>query len=134
MKRGVQLLLPTDRSFGLTFAVVFALAGGWLLWRGNDYAVVALALAGAFLLAALAFPKVLHPLNVAWMYLGYLLNKVVSPIVMGAIFFGLITPVAVAMRLRGRDALRRRYEPAGRSYWIERDPPGPDGSTFPRQF
>jgi hypothetical protein len=134
MKRASTIALPSDRSFGFTFTVVFALIGGWLLWKGRDYALVSFGLAAAFLLAALAFPKALHPLNVAWMHLGHLLNKVVSPVVMGVIFFALITPIAAVMRLRGRDVLRRRYEPAGRSYWIERNPPGPDGSTFPQQF
>jgi hypothetical protein len=77
---------------------------------------------------------VLHPLNVAWMRLAALLNRVVSPIVMGVMYFGVLTPVAAAMRLRGRDALHRKFEPGLASYWIERDPPGPDGSSFPRQF
>ncbi len=134
MKRASPILLPSDRSFGFTFAVVFALAGGWLAWKQSGYTVTAFVLAAVFLLAALAIPKVLHPLNVAWMHLGHLLNKIVSPIVMGVIFFGLVTPIAAVMRLRGRDVLRRRYDPASRSYWIERNPPGPDGSTFPQQF
>jgi Saxitoxin biosynthesis operon protein SxtJ len=134
MKGRAQISLPSDRSFGLTFAVVCTLAGGLMLWKGNDRAIVAFSLAAIFLLAAVVYPRVLHPLNIAWMTLGHLLNKVVSPIVMGVIFFGLVTPVAAIMRLRGRDVLRRRFEPTGRSYWIERNPPGPDGSTFPQQF
>ena len=134
MKRETQISLPSDRKFGLTFAVVFALVGGLQLWKGTGHEVVWFVLAAVFLLAALAFAKVLHPLNVAWMTLGHLLNKVVSPVVMGVIFFGLLTPIAAAMRMRGRDLLRRRYEPAAGSYWIERNPPGPDGSTFPQQF
>ncbi len=134
MKRATQISLPSDRKFGLTFTAAFTLAGGLLMWKGNDNAVVWFVLAAVFLLAALAFPKVLHPLNIVWMTLGHLLNKVVSPVVMGVIFFGLLTPIAAAMRMRGRDLLRRCYEPAARSYWIERNPPGPDGSTFPQQF
>lgn len=86
------------------------------------------------MLAALAFPQLLHPLNIAWMRLGMLLNRVVSPIVMGVIFFGLLSPIAVILRFRGRDVLQRNLDPARTSYWISRNPPGPDGSTFPRQF
>ena len=134
MKRATQIALPSDRSFGVTFTVVFALIGGWLVWKGSDYAVVSFGLAAAFLLAALALPKVLHPLNAAWMRFGYLLNLVVSPIVMGVIFFGLITPIAAVMRLSGRDVLRRKFDPRTESYWIRRDPPGPVGSSFPQQF
>lgn len=126
--------LPSDRSFGLTFAVVFALLGGWALWKSSPYALGILGAATAFLVVALLLPRVLHPLNVAWMRLGALLNRVVSPIVMGVIFFGLLTPVALFLRLRGRDVLQRRFDRDGASYWLARDPPGPDGSSFPRQF
>lgn len=133
--RGAELPpLPSDRSFGFTFATVFGLVGAWMLWRSNEYFVAAIATAAAFLVVALAVPRLLHPLNVAWMRLAALLNRIVSPIVMGAIYFAVLTPVAVAMRLRGRDELRRRFEPELSTYWIKRDPPGPDGSTFPRQF
>ncbi|MEX0733337.1 MAG: SxtJ family membrane protein [Steroidobacteraceae bacterium] len=134
MARQTQIPLPTDRSFGITFAVVFALVGAWLLWKESEYSTAALIVAAIFLLAAFAFPKVLRPLNVAWMHLGLLLNRVVSPIVMGVIFFGLLTPLAAILRLRGRDVLQRSFDPARESYWVKRNPPGPDGSSFPRQF
>lgn len=134
MKRATPILLPSDRSFGFTFAAISAFFGAWLFWKANPFAASAFGAAALFLLAALAYPKVLHPLNVAWMHLGHLLNRVVSPLVMGVIFFGLLTPIATIMRLRGRDELRRKFDPRGESYWIRRDPPGPDGSTFPQQF
>ena len=134
MARQPQLPMPSDRSFGLTFAVVSALVGAWMLWKGNAYAPVAWVAAVLFLLASFAFPRLLHPLNIAWMRLGHLLNRVVSPIVMGVIFFALFTPVAAIMRLRGRDVLHRKFDAARESYWIDRNPPGPEGSTFPRQY
>jgi predicted membrane metal-binding protein len=134
MHKPDKIVLPSDRSFGLLFTVVGALVGAWMLWRGNRFASIAFGIAALFLVAALAYPRILRPLNVAWMHLGLLLNKVVSPIVMGVIYFGLFTPIATAMRLRGRDVLQRRFDPACDSYWINRDPPGPDGSSFPRQF
>jgi hypothetical protein len=134
MQKSGKIALPSDRSFGLLFTVVGALVGAWMLWRGNRFANVAFGIAALFLVAALAFPRILRPLNSAWMHLGLLLNRVVSPIVMGVIYFGLFTPIATAMRLRGRDVLQRRFDPARESYWIDRNPPGPDGSSFPRQF
>ncbi len=134
MTRKTQNPLPSDRSFGLTFATVFAVLGAWMFWKASIHSAVALGAAGAFLLVALAFPRLLHPLNVAWMRLGSLLNIVVSPIVMGVIFFGLLSPLAALLRLRGRDVLQRSFDPARSSYWISRNPPGPDGSSFPRQF
>lgn len=126
--------LPSDRSFGLTFTAVLALIGAWMAWKSSTYFAVPLIGSAMFLLASLAFPGALHPLNVAWMRLAALLNRIVSPVVMGVIYFGLLTPIAAAMRLRGRDVLRRRFDPELDSYWIKRDPPGPDGSSFPHQF
>jgi hypothetical protein len=105
-----------------------------MLWKDHRFAGVAFGIAALFLLAALTFPRILRPLNVAWMHLGLLLNRVVSPVVMGVIYFALVTPIATVMRLRGRDVLQRRFEPARNSYWIKRDPPGPDGSSFPQQY
>jgi len=134
MARKSQIPLPTDRSFGFTFAIAFTMIGAWMAWKGSAHWIAALAVAAIFLLAAFAFAKVLHPLNVAWMYFGHLLNRVVSPVVMGVIFFGLLTPIATIMRLRGRNVLQRGFDPARGSYWIKRVPPGPDGSSFPRQF
>src|SRR5262245_5001044 len=98
---------PTDRSFGFTFAVVFALLGAWLLWKSHRLALPALGAAALFLLAALALPRVLHPLNVVWMKFGELLNRIVSPIVLGVIFFGVFTLVGLLFRLMRRDVLQR---------------------------
>jgi hypothetical protein len=134
MPKHSQITLPSDRSFGLLFTAVSGLAGAWMLWKDKGFAGVAFGIAALFLLAALAYPRILRPLNIAWMHLGLLLNRVVSPIVMGVIYFVLFTPIAAVMRLRGRDVLQRRFDPARDSYWINRDPPGPDGSSFPRQF
>jgi Saxitoxin biosynthesis operon protein SxtJ len=126
--------IPTDRSFGCTFAVVFGLLGAWLLWRSNRFAVPVLGLGGLFAVAAVTIPRILHPLNVAWMHLGLLLNRVVSPIVLGAIFLLVFVPVGLWFRISGRDALHRSFDRDLRSYWIDRVPPGPTRSNFPRQF
>lgn len=128
------LKIPTDRSFGFTFAAVFALLGAWLTWRANRFGVPVLGAAAAFALIAIAIPRILHPLNVGWMHFGMLLSKIVSPIVLGVIFFVLFVPVGLFFRLTGRDILRRSFERDRPSYWIDRTPPGPDGKSFPRQF
>lgn len=132
------LQLPSDRSFGLTFAVVFGILTGvavWRGWMGGQLWWYFLAVSAVFLVASFAFAHVLRPLNVVWMKFGALLHKIVSPIMLGLIYFVVMTPVALFFKLKGRDELRRKYEPAARTYWIERQPPGPDGpSSFPRQF
>ena len=120
-------LMPSDRKFGWTFAVLFFLVGAfahpWMMAVGAVLAVVTLTRA-----------HWLTPLKVAWMRFGELLNKIVSPVVMGAIFFVVFMPVALFMRLTGRDALARRYEPALPSYWKRRDPPGPAEDSFKNLF
>ena len=120
-------LMPSDRKFGWTFAALFFLVGAfahpWMMAVGAVLAVVTLTRA-----------HWLTPLKVAWMRFGELLNKIVSPVVMGVIFFFVFTPVALFMRLTGRDALARRYEPALPSYWKRRDPPGPAEDSFKNLF
>jgi hypothetical protein len=98
---------------------------------------VAYAFAGlslAILAVALARPGLLHGLNRAWMRFGALLHKVVNPIVLGGIYFLVFTPFALVMRLAGRDALRRKLDSQAKSYWINRDPPGPPPDSLPNQF
>jgi len=125
---------PSNRSFGIVFTAFFALAGAWSWWRGGTIYPWALALAALTLIVTLTVPGVLTPPNRAWMKLGEWLRRIVSPVVLGAIFYGVFTPVGFFMRMAGRDALRRRFEPAAQTYWIERDPPGPDPSGMPNQF
>jgi hypothetical protein len=127
--------LPSDRSFALTFVVVFALLAGWQAWRGHETVATSFAVLGAVMLGfALVRPSLLHPLNRAWMKLGALLHHIVSPLVMGAIYFLVFTPVACVMRLAGRDVLRRKLDSTAQSYWIRRDPPGPPPDSLPNQF
>lgn len=128
------LPLPSDRSFGFVFVVFFALlsAVGW--WRGWTWALWPAALSGLTLVVTLVRPSALRPLNRLWMRLAELLNRVVSPVVLGIIYFALFTPVALFMRVIGRDALHRRFDPIARSYWVHREPPGPDPKSLPNQF
>jgi hypothetical protein len=124
----------SDRAFGLTFAGVLVLVALWPLWRGASVRPWALAVAGGFLVVALARPALLAPLNRAWIRLGLALQQIVNPIVMGIIFYGVFTPMGVVMRWAGRDALRLRRDPRAATYWIERHPPGPAPDTMPNQF
>ncbi len=126
--------LPSNRSFGTLFVVVFALVGAVVWWRGGHAHGWWFGLSVLTLLLTLFRPDWLAPANRAWMKLAEILNRVVSPVVLGIIFFGMFAPVGWAMRLARRDALRRRFEPGARSYWIEREPPGPDPAGLPNQF
>lgn len=93
-----------------------------------------LAIAAVFLLLALVRPAVLRPLNQVWHRFGLLVHRIVTPLVLGLLFFVAVTPTALAMRLLGKDVLRLKFEPEAESYWIKREPPGPDPRTMTKQF
>jgi hypothetical protein len=125
---------PPDRQFGLVFTAVFLLIGAWPLLWGRPVRWWSLGLAAAFLVAALAAPGLLAPLNRVWLKLGLLMHKVVSPVVLGLVFFSTVTPIGLLLRALGKDPLRLRFDPAAPTYWIERRPPGPSGQSMPKQF
>ena len=124
----------SDRSFGIVFAVVFALVGLWPLTGDGAVRLWALVAAVAILVVAFVCPGILGPFNRAWTAFGLLLHRIVNPLVMGLIFYLAVTPTALIMRLLGKDPLRRRYDRAAATYWIEREPPGPEPGTMKQQF
>jgi hypothetical protein len=129
--------LPSERSFGFLFAAIFVLLAGygWLIVRWAPSTLWGLVGAAAcFGFSAVLAPRLLAPLNRAWFQLGQLLGKVVSPIVLGAIFFLLLTPVSLVTRAFGRDELRLKRKSHQESYWIDRVPSGPKPESFKNQF
>ena len=115
----------TERQFGWLFAAVFILACAYFAWRRNPSAAGAsFAIAAAFALLATLAPHRLRLLDRAWHWIGQVLGRIVSPIVLGVIYFGLITPVGLVARALGRDELRLRPRTV-ESYWLPRSPPGP---------
>jgi hypothetical protein len=124
----------SDRAFGFVFAAVFAVIGAWPLLSSAQVRWWALALAGLFALAALAFPSLLGPLNRWWMRLGLLLGRIFGPVALGILFYAVFTPTGVLMRLAGKDPLRLRRAPATDTYWIGRQPPGPPPDSMTNQF
>lgn len=127
--------LPSNRRFGLFFAGVFAVLAAYLFGTGNSLASAPVALVAALVGSiALIKPALLLPLNKAWMTLGLALGMIVSPIVLGILFFGIFTPLALLLRIVGRDELRLRRSPVRESYWRIRQPAGPSPDSFRRQF
>ena len=128
-----EVELPSNRKFGFFFTFVIALVAAYYLYSEKmtwAYAFIAAAL--IFLLVTLVKSDALTPLNKLWMWFGLLLGMIVSPIVLGVIFFGLITPIAITMRLSGRDELRlKSYQKA--SHWIKRSEPI-KSESFKQQF
>jgi hypothetical protein len=128
--------LPSERSFGITFAVVFALLSVWLYFRKGHagYASLTLIAAAGFLAAAYVRPEVLRPINKIWLRFGLLLHKVINPIVMGLLFFLVFTPMAMVMRMLGKDFLRITRSPEQSTYWIERTPDTHAPSSMKDQY
>jgi len=124
----------SDRSFGIVFAVVFGIIGLFPLWGGGNIRIWALIIAALFLSAALVFPKTLSPLNHIWFQFGLLLHKIVSPVVMGLIFFGAVMPTGLLMRLFGKKPLTLDFDLSQKSYWVHRTPPSPEPGSMKRQF
>jgi predicted membrane metal-binding protein len=124
----------SERGFAVVFTVVFVLVGLWPLLSGGPVRAWALLIAAAFMLAGFAAPGILAPLNRLWFRFGMALGRIVSPVVMGIIFFGTVMPTGLLMRLFRKDLLRLRFDPAADSYWIRRDPPGPSAESLRQQF
>ncbi len=126
--------LPTNQNFGRFFATVFVALAAYSYWKGwNTVGLAALIIAVLFAAATLFMPRTLTPLNRLWYGLGMLLGKIISPIVLGLMFFVLITPVSLITRLFGRDELRLKKRDV-ESYWIDRLPPGPASDSFKNQY
>lgn len=126
--------LPSNKTFGWFFALVFIVGAAYLYWQNHHTGAILLGtIAVIFIALTVVKPSLLSPLNRLWFKLGVCLGKIVSPLVLGLLFLVLITPVAVITRLCGRDELLLKKRNV-KSYWVERNPPGPSGESFNNQF
>ena len=128
-----EIELPSDRKFGFFFTFVFAVAASYFLYSTNmTWAYIFASVSILFLVVTVAKADILLPLNKLWMRFGLLLGMVVSPIVLGIIFFGMFTPIAFVMRMSGRDELRLKFRNKA-SHWISRSEPI-KSESFKNQF
>ena len=124
----------SDRAFGIVFAVFFALVTVAPLRHHLPPRLWASAPAALLAILAAVAPKLLRPLNRAWLRVGKLLEKITNPIVMGVLFFVVVTPAGLLMRLFGKDPLRLRLDREAASYWIERPTDLPASESMRNQF
>lgn len=124
----------SNRSFGITFAVVFAIIGLFPLLHGGQIRLWALAGAAIFAGIAFIWPGILAPLNRVWFRFGMLLHKIVNPVILGLMFFVIITPLALLIRLFGGKFMALDFDKSQASYWVRRAPPGPDPQSIRNQF
>ena len=128
-----EIQLPSNRKFGFFFTFVFAVAAAYFFNSTNMIWAYIFAIASLiFLVVTIAVADILLPLNKLWMRFGLLLGMIVSPIVLGIIFFGLFTPIAFFMRLSGRDELRLKLSKKA-SHWVSRSEPL-KSESFKQQF
>ena len=126
--------LPSNPKFGYFFALLFAAIAAYGYWKSwEKLAVMTSVLAVSFAFVARIAPDALKALNRLWYELGFLLGKIVSPVVLGIIFFVLISPISLISRLFGRDELKMKKQNL-ESYWVVRLPTGPSSESFKKQY
>ena len=125
-----DIKISSNRSFGIVFFVVFLLIALYPLIHNEEIRIWSLIISLIFLILGLINSRILNPLNKIWFKFGILLGKVVSPIIMGIIFFLVVTPIGFIMRILGKDLLNLKFN-SNKPYWIEKKDPK---SSMKKQF
>jgi len=115
----MKIKKSSNKSFGIVFFIVFIIIGFWPLFDINTYRLWAIIIAFIFLALGLFNSKLLTPLNILWFKFGLFLGKVVSPLVMGIIFFAVVTPTGILMRIIKKDLLNLKFTNKN-TYWIKK--------------
>jgi hypothetical protein len=124
----------SDRVFAWVMAGFFSIIGLWPLWSAAPLRSWALIIAGLFFILGLLWPSSLSGLNRLWMRFGLALSKITSPLAMGIVFYLAITPYAFVLRLFRKQLMPLRFSKQEASYWIKRDPAGPDPQDMKNMF
>ena len=117
-----EIKISSNRSFGIVFFIVFLLIALYPLLKGNDLRIWSLLISFIFLALGLINSKILTPLNRLWFKFGLLLGKFISPLIMGIIFFIVVTPIGIIMRLLKKDLLNLKYNKK-ETYWSDKSGP-----------
>ena len=117
-----DIKISSNRSFGIVFFVVFLLMTIYPLTHGGDIRIWSATISFVFLVLGLLNSSILTPLNKIWFKFGIVLGKIISPLIMGIIFFLVVTPIGIMMRIFGKDVLNLKYN-KNQSYWIEKNGP-----------
>jgi hypothetical protein len=111
--------ITTNRSFGIVFFIVFLIIGFYPILNEGDARFWSLIISVIFLILGILNSKVLNPLNKLWFKFGIFLGKIFSPLIMGIIFFLVVTPIGLIMRFIGKDILNLKFN-NDKSYWVEK--------------
>jgi|TARA_B110000967_G_C18723050_1_gene478648 hypothetical protein len=117
-----KIRISSNRSFGIVFFTVFFIVSIYPIFKGGDLRIWSLIISIIFLILGLLNSKILTPLNKIWFKFGVLLGNIISPIVMGIVFFIVVTPISLLMKALGKDVLNLKKN-TNKSYWIEKTGP-----------
>ena len=131
MMRHSKIKISSNRNFGIVFFVVFLILGLWPLTYGDQIRIWFTIISLVFLILGLIDSKLLTPLNKLWFKFGTILGAIIAPIVMGVVFFLVLTPIGLFMKIMGKDLLSKKYDKKKSTYWIKRNIPI---GTMRRQF
>ena len=118
-----DIKIGSNKSFGIVFFVVFLLITLYPLLNNESIRIWSLVISIIFLILGILDSKILSPLNKIWFKFGIFLGKIISPIVMGIIFFLVVTPTGIFMRILGKDLLNLKFKRDKKSYWLEKTDP-----------
>ena len=114
-----EIKISSNNSFGVVFFIVFFLFGIWPALKGNDIRYWSISLSLIFLILGLLNSKLLTPLNRLWFKFGIILGNFIAPIIMGLVFFLVVTPIGLTMKLFGKDLINLKKN-KDKTYWIEK--------------
>ena len=117
-----DIKISSNRSFGIVFFIVFILIAFYPLINQGEVRIWSIVISLFFFILGIANSKILTPLNRIWFKFGLFLGKIISPIIMGIIFFLVVTPIGLIMRLFGKDVINLKFD-SNKSYWIEKTEP-----------
>ncbi len=134
MSKFNEIILPTNRKFGLFFAMVFLAISVYFFFDKNlNVSLIFIILAFVFFLISITIPKILFPLNKLWMFIGFVLGKIASPIVLAILYGGIFVPIGIFFKIYGRDELRIKKR-KNKSYWREKEKTHHKEDLFKNQF
>ena len=116
-----KVKIGSNKSFGLVFFLVFLIISFYPILNGDQLRVWSLVLSIIFLILGLINSKLLTPLNKVWFKFGIILGAIIAPIVMGVVFFFVVTPTGLIMKIFGKDLLKKKFDKNAKSYWIKRN-------------
>ena len=114
-----EIKISSNKSFGIVFFIVFFLFGIWPALKGNDIRYWSISLSLIFLILGILNSKFLSPLNRLWFKFGIILGNFIAPIIMGLVFFLVVTPIGLIMKLLGKDLINLKKN-NDKTYWIEK--------------